>query len=194
LNKVDIILDGGPSFIGVESTVVDLVGKGPVLLRPGGTPLEAIKQVVPGIKVKPEYLRIEETESASKSPGMLTKHYSPKAKVIMVAGEKPEAVSLMKKLAGEYSGDNKLVGILSTSEDAPEFSDLPVRLLTLGSESDLEQIAFSLFSKMRELDKQDVDIILVRELSREGLGLAIWDRLLRASDGQVIDASNEGFL
>jgi L-threonylcarbamoyladenylate synthase len=186
IGRVDIILDGGPCPIGLESTVIDLIHSDPVLLRPGGAPLELIQEVIPNISVKPEYLQVDENFTPAASPGMLSRHYSPKAKLYLVAGAGREVVTRMRKLAGDFTDAGLKVGIMAADEDAPAFEGLRVKIMRLGSRENLSQVGQNLFAGMRALDKEGVDVILAGEFSREGIGLAIWDRLVRASEGQVI--------
>jgi len=178
-DRVDIILDGGRVNIGVESTVLDLTQSIPVVLRPGGTSLEALRQVIPNCVVRHAYLA--EDESAA-SPGMLIKHYSPRAKVLLFDGERE---SVLRRMVDEARRRHR-VGVLLFDEDEEAFEGIGIMASRLGSESDLGEIANNLFSAMRDLDQKNVDVILVRGVGREGLGLAIWDRLLRAAEGRVI--------
>ena len=84
-------------------------------------------------------------------------------------------------------GEGKKVGVLLPAEDLQIFNDLNVETVNLGSESDLEAVGRNLFSGMRELDNHGLDVILVRSLNSEGLGLAILDRMIRASEGKIIE-------
>ena len=178
-DRVDIILDGGRVNIGVESTVLDLTSDEPTILRAGGLTLEALRQVIPNCVVRQAYLNVEESAS---SPGMLIKHYSPRAKVLLFDGERE---SVLRWMVDEARRRHR-AGVLLFDEDEEAFEGIEIMASRLGSESDLAQIANNLFSAMRDLDQKNVDVILVRGVKREGLGLAIWDRLLRAAEGKVI--------
>lgn len=188
-NHVDMIIDGGPCSIGLESTVIDLVNTPPVLLRPGGIPLEALREVIPNIILKPEYLQLNSQLSLSKSPGMLLKHYAPKAKLLLFSGSNNNVLIRMRNVALDLISQGVEVGIMATDEDIDALSDLSVHIIGLGPRAELSKIGRNLFAAMRDLDKKHVDIILVGEINRKGLGLAIWDRLIRASEGNVIDTS-----
>lgn len=178
-DRVDIILDGGRVDIGVESTVLDLTVSSPAVLRPGGTSLEALCEIIPNVEVRQRF--VGDDESAA-SPGMLVKHYSPRAKVLLFDGERE---SVLRWMAYEARRHHR-AGVLVFDEDQKVFEGSGVATSRLGSESDLAQIANNLFSAMRDLDQKNVDVILVRGVKRDGLGLAIWDRLLRAAEGRVI--------
>ncbi len=181
--RVDMVLDGGTTRIGLESTVVDLTRDPPVLLRPGGVPIEALREFIPAIELRPAYL---EPGAEAASPGMLLKHYSPDAELIVFDGAREAALLRMRGMAAELAGQGRIVGLLIPNEDAEAFAGLPVRIAYLGPAGDLSRIGAALFAQMRELEPH-VDLILVRGFAREGLGLAIWDRLLRAAQGHVLE-------
>lgn len=182
--EVDIILDGGPCPIGVESTVIDITGKQPVVLRPGGLSIEKLRQVIPDVILHEKF--IQEGGEGVSSPGMLVKHYAPDARMILVSGSSEAAGKYIHKLAKEFSEGGLKVGILAADEDVKQYEDIPVKLEKLGSRHDLEKIAANLFAAIRSLDQLPVDIILVGEFGTAGMGLAIRDRLVRAAAGQVI--------
>ena len=185
-DSVDMIIDGGDSNIGVESTVVDLTQSPPLLLRPGGTPLEKLRELIPNIHFHAQYIKIDES-CALTSPGQLTKHYSPNTKLMLFKGEVIEMRAKMKQTIKKLVDEGKKVGALVPIEDVDALKDLDVKIFSLGSETDLKVVARNLFSGMRELDILGLDIILVRSLDSDGLGLAILDRMIRASDGKIIE-------
>lgn len=183
--RIALIVDGGPTTIGLESTIVSLVDQPPVVLRPGGVTLEALRVALPTVVFNPRYLTMDHVQAPA--PGMLLKHYSPNADVLLFTGALDSILTQMYSTAHAVIETGKRVGILSPDEEQPVFADLPVVIALLGSRNDLETISARLFSGLRELDQQHVDVILVRGFERTGLGVAIWDRLLRATEGQVID-------
>ena len=182
--RVDIILDGGATPIGVESTVLDLTGEKPVVLRPGGVSLEMLAPYIPDIAWQPQYLHTDENAT---SPGQLIKHYSPNATVLLFDGEREQVIARMLDTARDEMAQGRKVGILAAEEERGIFETLPFQVVSLGSEGDLEQISANLFSALRELDRLGVDLILAHGFGREGLGAAIWDRLVRAAEGKVIE-------
>jgi L-threonylcarbamoyladenylate synthase len=186
--KIDLILDGGPTAIGVESTILDLSGARPEILRPGGVSLETLREVLPNVSYTPRYLG---TETAAAAPGSLLKHYSPRAELLLITGQRNAALRLIQTKAQLLIDQRQVPGILVPEEDLAVVAGLPAQILTLGPERDLDAIAHSLFANIRELDRRSVDTILVRGLSQTGLGLAIWDRLVRAAVGRVIDADKQ---
>ena len=177
---VDIILDGGRTSIGLESTIVSLVGGVPQVLRPGGVSLEALRLIVPDLCYQPRYLT--DDVAAVPSPGSLLKHYSPRASVILFRGDEDDVVwAAMKKFTDKR--DN--IGVMALEEDVARFADLDVIVESLGA--DLDEAALRLFSALRSLDKRGVKWILARAPKPVGMGLAISDRLLRAAVGNVVD-------
>ncbi|MFN8373893.1 MAG: L-threonylcarbamoyladenylate synthase [Anaerolineae bacterium] len=184
---VDVIFDGGPTTIGLESTVLDLTGAKPLVLRPGGVPLEALRRFLPDVEFRPQY--IAETDEGLAAPGMLVKHYSPNAEVRLFTGDEQRVLDAMRSTAASLLQEGKKIGILAPDNEALSFSEEfgdheHAFMVALGS--DLEQIGAHLFAGMRELDNHHVDVILVHGFGLEGLGLAIWDRLVRAAEGRVI--------
>ena len=177
---VDLLLDGGSASIGVESTIVSLIESAPRVLRPGGVSLEALRQVMPQVIYQPSYLAAD--AAAAPAPGTLLKHYSPKAKVILFRGEHDEAV--FDAMRGLIAAKGR-VGVMTLDGDAVQFAGLDVAIVGLGATVD--EAALRLFAALRALDKQGIDLILARAPAPTGLGLAVWDRLLRAAVGQVVE-------
>lgn len=182
--RIPLILDGGPSTIGVESTVLDLSGTQKTILRPGGITLETLRAVCPDVVEAPSYLG---RADSSDSPGQMLKHYSPKAEILLFRGESiKELRAGMYRVAQGRIARGERVGALVSNEDALGLpSGVEKRLL--GAASDLSAAAQTLFAGMRALDSRGVDCIVVRDPGRVGLGAALWDRLLRAAEGSVID-------
>lgn len=184
--RIDLVLDGGPTPIGVESSVVDLTADPPVLLRPGGVTVAALLELLPGLTFAPRYLTVE--DEAAPAPGMLLRHYAPDAALIVVAGRRAAALARMRSEALAAIAAGRRVGVLAFDEDAPALTDLSLQLVMLGSATDPEQVAQRLFAALREIERTGVDLILVRDPGQEGLHLTIRDRLIRAAEGRVIIA------
>ena len=192
--RIDMILDGGPTTIGIESTVLDLTQEPPALLRPGGVPAEALRRYLPMLRYDPIYVKHDQAP-AQASPGTLLKHYSPRAELRLFAGAPARALKRMRELTVEAIAAGRRVGVMAPDEEAAQFVALGAEVAPLGPSGDLGRVGRRIFAGMRELDRRGIDLILVRGLPRHGLGLAIWDRLLRAAEGQVIDVggvSDEG--
>ena len=185
--RIDAILDGGFSPIGLESTVVDLTQSPPVLLRPGGVPLERLQQQIPALQVKQSYVPLEAEETPLASPGLLLKHYSPKAKLFLIDGQGTHLQEKMRQLTLQLVAHGYKVGLMTTQEESAFFAGLPATLVSLGASDNLAEVGRNLFARMRTLDEQNVDIILTKVITAEGIGLAIADRLLRASERRIVN-------
>jgi len=185
--RIDAILDGGPTCIGVESTVLDLSADTALVLRPGGTPLEALRRVLGDVKLHPfvaaeKELPLEKT----RSPGMKHKHYAPNAQVIVVEGAISAVLAKVKELAESYRLKGVKVGVLATDETLAAYRADVVK--SLGSRFNLAVVAQNLFSLLREFDAEDVDVIIAEGVSTEGLGLAVMNRLRKASGYNIVKA------
>ncbi len=185
--KIELILDAGSTSIGVESTVVDLTKEKPIILRPGGTSLEDLRRVLANVEVTTRKMQGDNTRGLE-SPGLMTTHYSPRAELWLFLGREKETLQLMKERAQSLHAAGKRIGLMIADEDVVFFEGERFLIGRLGSKDDLSKIAHSLFAAMRFLDAHGMDIILARGFGSTGLGLAIEDRLLRASGGKVTKA------
>lgn len=183
--RIDVILDSGPTNIGVESTVLDISMEPPTLLRPGGTSLEALQNAIGEIKLHPFITAETElpTEKA-RSPGMRHRHYAPKAQVILVQGVVPAVMGKIKELTTACWMQNKRVGVLATDETAWAYEADIVK--SLGSRRNIDAMASNLFRLLREFDEENVDIVIAESVPPEGLGLAVMNRLRKASAYNII--------
>ncbi len=177
--RIDAILDGGPCRIGLESTVLDLSGECPRLLRPGGVTREQIEAVLGQIEVDPAVLGPLTPGQAPRAPGMKYRHYAPAAPVYILRGA-PQA-------AADYVRDRHEPGaaVLCFDGEAPLFDG--VRCLTYGSEGDPDMLARRLFDALRRLDEPSVRVIYARCPEGGGLYDAVRNRLGKAAGFQVID-------
>ncbi|HRW07563.1 MAG TPA: L-threonylcarbamoyladenylate synthase, partial [Caldilineaceae bacterium] len=182
--QVELILDAGPTTIGLESTVLDLTQPVPTILRPGGLPLEALRPIVPNVTYSPRYANSE--DAATPAPGMLLKHYSPNVALLLFDGAPAVARAALRERAQQLMGAGKQVGVLVEDEEVPAFATTNAVVAKLGAGDDVVQIAAHLFAGMRSLERAGVDVILTRTFGRAGLGLAVCDRLVRATEGKII--------
>lgn len=161
-DEVDLILDGGPCEVGVESTIVSFGEGGPRLLRPGGIPLEEIESVIGKVVVG-----AMNNEKVS-APGMLPKHYAPRTPILLDWREEDVANDGKRK-----------VGLLAFHQISPSLKFNQVEILS--ERGDLREAAANLFSAIQRLDGLGLDLILAESVPEVGLGRAIMDRLRRAS-------------
>ena len=186
--RVDLILDGGPTSIGIESTVLDLTGVTPRVLRPGGITLEQLQTAIPAITYTSQYL---DEQATAAGPGMLLKHYSPRAEVVLFDGPPAATLAELRAEVESALAAGRRVGLMVVDDDLPALRDLPVELAPLGPTADASEAAQRLFAALRSLDARGVDVIFARSLPRTGLGLAVWDRLVRAAEGRVIPVTGD---
>ena len=177
--RIDMIVDGGVTEVGLESTVVDLSGPIPTVLRPGAVDLDALRQVLP------DAIGRRGTTPATgpmPSPGMLSRHYSPSTPVILYEGPRETALEQMKRNARLRAAGGESVVVLSYTADLNELRDLGARIVELGAEDDPVAVAARLYAALRECDELGSRVILVRNITTSHpLSGAIQDRLRRAA-------------
>lgn len=171
--KIEMIIDGGKTKVGVESTVLDVTVEPVRVLRAGGISLERLKEVVGQVKIS------KELEEGFRSPGMLNSHYSPRAKLILVENKRDAQVEEVRKLASEYIARELKVGIMAKEENQNKYDRFEVKVIGKGSELDV--CAANLFSTLRSFDKEGFEIIIAEGVEEHGLGLAIMERLRKAA-------------
>lgn len=182
--RIPLVLDGGPSLVGVESTVVDARGETPLVLRPGAVTPEMLAMVAGDCKLADSLLRdLEEGETAL-SPGMRHQHYAPRARMTLVKGSPHRVEALLRSLAQGQQD----TWVLAMEASLPALSSLSVH--SLGR--DAAQAAHRLFYLLREADRHQVQRIYAQALPPTGLGLAVMNRLARASGFDLLDADAQG--
>jgi len=184
--RIDLVIDGGSTTVGLESTVIDLTGSIPTILRPGAVTLEMIRGVLPDARM---------TERASgglagpmKSPGLLARHYSPRAPLTLYEGSAARVISRMAADASAAMAQGQRVGIVAADEDdCSGASNHALKVVRLGPETDAASLAANLYNALRVLDEWGVDLILARTfVDHSGLIVAIHDRLRRAAAGRMV--------
>jgi L-threonylcarbamoyladenylate synthase len=188
--RIDLILDGGATDIGVESTIVDFSVDPPVVRRPGGLTFEQIHSLVPEVVLSEGQGKESEPQVA---PGQLTRHYAPRAELTLYEGDASGVVQRIGADVRTAVAQGSRVGILAPEEDlralAPVLASTAaagrVEVRPYGSRRDVERAARELFGALRDLDASGVTVIFASSPGAEGLGLAIRDRLSRAADGRV---------
>jgi L-threonylcarbamoyladenylate synthase len=181
--RIPLVLDAGPTPVGVESTVLSLVTSVPTILRPGGVSREALRAVLGEVAVRERPISPEETVP---SPGTLAQHYAPRARLRFYTGPREVVLSALRAAALELEEQGERVGLLIAEEDRAALADAPGIVQTLGTQGDVPSIARRLYAALRALDVAGVSVILARDFGSAGLGLAVRDRLTRAAGGDVI--------
>ena len=192
--RIPLILDGGESPIGVESTVLDMTSSRPRLLRPGGVATAQLREVLGNeVEIEREY-RVENEESVPRSPGMKYRHYAPRAELELLEGASPRQL-------WEYAHNKEgYRALLLTDDTAEKLEDLPgvrifddpadgidrqFKLVIMGRASQPADIAHNLFKFLRQLDEEGRNLIMVESIETAGLGEAIMNRLRKAASDVV---------
>lgn len=182
--RVDIIVDGGHSVVGIESTVLDVTVDPPMILRPGKITLEDLREIDENITIDNATIDAK-SGKIPKSPGQKYRHYAPRAEAICFGGRLDKLVNEIKKNIKENKG--KKIAVLATDETYNEYKNLSIKLLiNLGSRENLEDVAANLFDALRRCDDENVDIIFAEGFELRGIGLSIMNRLLKACSGKVV--------
>jgi L-threonylcarbamoyladenylate synthase len=177
------VLDGGPTGIGVESTVVDVTGEVPMILRPGGITAEQIAEITGEVAIDPGILG---EGAVPKSPGMKYRHYAPEGEMWLIEGENDEEmIWRIREFAAKAAQEGKKVGILATEESANQYGQ-EYTVIPCGQRSDLISVARQLYDVLRRFDQEGVDIIFAETFPNSGVGVAIMNRLLKAAGGKCI--------
>ena len=184
--RIDLVIDGGPTTVGLESTVIDLTGSIPTILRPGAVTLDLIRTVLPDARMHDS--ASGEPSGAMKSPGLLARHYSPRAPLTLYEGSPARAIARMAADARAAIAAGRRVGIVAADED--DFSGTSndaLNVVRLGAERNVASLAANLYNALRVLDEAGVDLILARTfVDHSGLTVAIHDRLRRAAAGRTV--------
>lgn len=181
--RIDMILDGGPAGVGVESTVLDLTGPVPTILRPGGVTLEALSRILGEVMVDPAALSSLPTVRP-RSPGMKYTHYAPRAPLLLVEGEPQAVAAKIREMALEYSSKGKRVGILTYTDS--DYYAGSGQVVLAGQRNKPETVASGLYAALRRFNDLEVDFIFAEGLPESGVGLAVMNRLRRAAGGRIL--------
>lgn len=182
--RIDMIIDGGAIEIGLESTIVDLTGDVPMILRPGFVTKEMLSEVLGRVEFDPAIMSGVNKDVAPKAPGMKYRHYAPKSELILVKGDKQKVISKMQDLLQKGIESGLKVGIMTTEENVDAF--LGGEVVCLGKSDDGDEIARRLFATLRRFDELEVDIIYSEAFEEEGIGQAIMNRLQKAAGHKTI--------
>ncbi|GBG58169.1 threonylcarbamoyl-AMP synthase [Sporomusaceae bacterium FL31] len=181
-DRIELIIDAGSSNIGLESTVIDCTTTVPTLLRPGGITLEMLIDVLGDIEIDPT---LGGEQAIPKSPGMKYTHYAPNAPMIVLEGE---VAPLIARLAAEIQHSlsaGKTVGAVVSGETAEQLQS-EVIVASYGKRTSPADIAANLYEALRYFDAHPVDVIYAEGISENGLGLAVMNRLRKASGYHIL--------
>lgn len=181
--KIEMIVDGGPVDIGVESSILDMTVTPPMILRPGAVTREMLEDIIGEVTVDKTLIR-PDSKAAPKAPGMKYRHYAPKASLSVVEGETEAVVAFINEQTQERMAEGRRVGIIGTEETLDRYRAGDVKCV--GTRADEMTIAAGLFGILREFDTEGVDMIYSEAFQEEGIGSAIMNRLLKAAGHHVI--------
>lgn len=172
--RIDAIIDGGECDIGLESTIVKIDGDKVIMLRPGGITADALGCVCEHVEIAAAVTEALKENERPLSPGMKYRHYAPSARLVLLDGE---AADVTEFFANAQKNEN--AAIICYSEELPMLSG--EMAIDIGAREDLATQAQRLFSALRETDKFGADVIYAHLPRQEGLGLALYNRLIRAA-------------
>lgn len=208
--RINMIIDGGPVGIGVESTIVDVSSPVPSVLRPGAITMEMLREVLGEVTIDPAILGPMKEDIRPKAPGMKYRHYAPEAELILVEAVEDEAagyeavrgqggggccgqmgdgqvermVGKVRELAHEKLIQGCQVGIICTDESRPCYAEGTVR--SIGARKSQESVAHNLYAVLREFDDLKVEYIFSESFSEDHLGQAIMNRLSKAAGYKIV--------
>lgn len=173
--KIDAVVIGNDCTVGIESTVISLTGEKPRLLRPGAVTVEMLKEVLPDLIIDSAVLEQLKSGEKAASPGMKYKHYSPKTDAFLVEG-----------------CSNSFTKFVNQKTDCAaicfeeEYYNINIAKISYGSKYDESTLAKNVFSALRDVDKLGVKSVYIHAPSKHGVGLAVYNRLIRAAAFKVI--------
>lgn len=179
--KIDAVIDGGGCAFGVESTVITLAVEPPVILRPGAVTKEMIEEVIGKVDVSSAVLEGMKNDEVAASPGMKYKHYAPRAKVIIVDADKKAYEDFVNSRSNAFA-----LCFEGDSVNIPK--------LTFGRENDDLSQARELFDALRQLDEMGAKKVFARIPNTSGVGMAVYNRLIRSAAFKIIDLKKPFFI
>ena len=189
-DRIPMILDGGAVGIGIESTIVDMTGDCPVILRPGYISREDIAEVIGRAEVDPAIAGRERHEGiVAKAPGMKYRHYAPKGQMILVEGTSANVIRRINELTRKKQTEGYRVGIIATDDTLSQYQEGIIK--SIGSREHTETVAANLYRVLREMDESGADYIYSESFFTEPMGDAIMNRMLKAAGYRVISADED---
>ena len=182
--RIDMIIDSGECDIGLESTIIDLTAGRPMLLRPGYINEEMLKETIGDIDRDPAVFGMVSADEPPRAPGMKYRHYAPKGSLAIVSGSSEAVRDYIREKTENRTG-NERIGVIACSEDADKFP-LADLVADAGDRMREEEVASRLYGILRRFDDENIDLIFSEEFDTPRLGLAIMNRLIKASGHNII--------
>ena len=183
--RIELILDGGACTIGLESTIVDLTGDGPMILRPGYVSKKMLEEVVGIVTVDPAITGPMDPSVHPKAPGMKYRHYAPKGSLAIVSGSEDKVSDYILKAIGSDKAAGKKVGVITCSSSVGKYSAADF-IGDAGIREDEVTISSRLYDLLRQCDENNIDTIYSEEFDTPQLGMAIMNRLMKAAGHTII--------
>ena len=181
--RIDMILAGDGVTIGLESTIIDMTGERPMILRPGYITLEMLEKVLGEVDTDKTILDVN-CKEPPKAPGMRYRHYAPRGQLTIIEGDAKKTIDKINELTKQAHLKGEKVGIIGTDETRFNYHGESIK--SVGKRSDEESIARTLYTILREFDDEDVSVIYSESFSGCGMGQAIMNRLLKAAGHNII--------
>ena len=182
--KIPLIIDGGDVGIGLESTIVDMTGDLPVLLRPGYISHSQLEEILGRVLIDPNVNGSElKEEIRPKAPGMKYKHYAPKGQLYIVKGSEEECTERINSECRDHKDRGESSAVICLDTEVEKYTADVVS--SLGTT--YEDAAHNLFKCLRQMDEKNIEYMYIRSFDSEGLGMAIMNRLIRAAGHKIIE-------
>ena len=195
--KIEYIIDGGPVGIGIESTIIDVSGDVPTILRPGFITKKMLEQIIGEVIIDPALEKPMEN-CHPKAPGMKYTHYAPKGQLSLVEarhveedGSQQAVIRKICELADEKRAEGYTVGIMAPEETLPCYEGHADALVCVGARHERNTVAAGLYAALREFDAANADYIYAESFRGDGLSYAIMNRLLKAAGQRVIQVGDD---
>ena len=183
--RIDMIIADDTVDIGVESTIVDVSGNVPMILRPGFITLEQVREVLGKAEMDPAIMESVPDGIVPKAPGMKYKHYAPNAQITIVRGEQSKVVDAIRTKASQAVKDGAKVAIMASTENVGLYDGFDV--VDMGSRFDEAQEARNLFAVLREFDENGINVVYSESFPTDNVGQAVMNRLIKAAGHMIID-------
>ena len=181
--RVEMIIDGGPVGIGLESTIIDLTEGQPVILRPGYVTRERLEQILGRVETDRAIIA-PDSGTAPKAPGMKYRHYAPKGSLTIVEGEREAVIAYINARTRECREKGIRTGVICTDETCRCYTADSVK--SAGARTSEETIASRLFRILREFDDENTQVMFSESFGGGGLGQAIMNRLMKAAGHKIV--------
>lgn len=182
--RIDMIIDGGESNVGLESTIVDFSEGKAMILRPGYVTQQMLEETLKEEVLWDRAIIDSDCKTAPKAPGMKYRHYAPKGELIIVEGAKDAVVNKINELSIKAKEQGFKVGVISTEENLSLYKADVVK--SVGRKGHDEEVAHHLFRILREFDEENTDKMFSESFEESGVGAAVMNRLLKAAGHQII--------